>query len=385
VPKHHHYHHKDERRKQPRGRSPVEGIAPADLIQEDFEALKASVVLRTNRFVEDLILMQSVEGHAHEGHGAFRGRRFVDMTLRDTVLALHRSPRAVAEARQRLIDGIVEWAKKSAAGSGSTRLTNEDQEPFLGMGMFRDLVVDPSDVLRGLYLGGRRDDVDVRARVEQQTGLRIGGGRCYLVDVQVMREMGLNGEALAHGDHENQIEEFKQRGMILECAPEDRSPEALSERIRFMYIRHRTGGGTSDDAAIVAAGLLYNRDAAIGVFLADAIDTFEKYVPLDRYCDQDDDLAAFVRTDFGDLNISDGEVDRLTALCAIPEETQAQVPDSSLRHLLAVDRRVDQCALESHLLFIQRKPYAPMEIAFEHVMNTEFYPWIEQQVREAKG
>jgi hypothetical protein len=371
--KKHHRHH-----------SPHPGIAPPDLIQEDFEALKALVILRTNRFVEDLILMQSVEGHAHEGHGEFRGQRFVDVTVRDTVKALHRSPRAVAEERQRLIDDVVEWAKGCIGGKAKARLTNDEEEPFLGVGMFRQLVVNPPDVLRGFYLGGLRDDVDVRARVEQSSGLHIGGGRCYLVDVQVMREMGLNGEGLAHGEHENQIAEYKRKGMILDCAPTEGSPEALSERIRYMYIRQRMGGGTSDDAAIVAAGLLYNRDVAIGCFLADAVDTLEKYVPLDRYCDQDDNLAAFIGSNFSDLKVSDSDLDRLTALCAVPEEMQAQVPDSSLRHMLAVDRRVDQCALESHLLFVERKPYAPMSIAFERVANATFYSWIEGRVRNAK-
>ena len=49
------------------------------------------------------------------------------------------------------------------------------------------------------------------------------------------------------------------------------------------------GPGQSDDAAIVTAGLLYNVDVALGVFLADAIDTLEKYVP--AYYDQDKALA----------------------------------------------------------------------------------------------
>lgn len=361
---------------------PLEGIPPADLIQEDFEALKASVVLRTNRFVEDLILMQSVEGHAHEGHGAFRGRRFVNTTLRDTVKALHRKPRAVAEQRQQLIDDIFDWARRCIDGNPKARLTDGDEEPFLGLGMFRHIVVDPGDILRGLYLGGLRDDVDVRAEVERERGVRIGGGRCYLVDVQVMREMGLDGEALSHGEHGHRIQEYRERGMILDACPPEGAPEVTAERIRYMYIRHRMGPGASDDAAIAAAGRIYNRDVAIGVFLSDAIDTLEKYVPLSRYCDQDGELSKFIDRNFADLNISRKEVHRLTYLSAVPEGMAGQVPDSSLRHLLAVDRRVDQCALESHILYIQDKPYAPMLVAFEQVLNTRFYSWLEQRMNE---
>jgi len=369
-------------RQRHRRHSPSEGVPPADLIQEDFEALKSSVVLRTNRFVEDLVLMQSVEGHAHEGHGAFRGHRYVNVTLRDTVKALHRSPGSVAEQRQRLIDDIVDWARRCIDGHTKTRLTDADEEPFFGLGMFRHIVIDPGDILRGLYLGGLRDDVDVRAEVEKEKGVRIGGGRCCLVDVQVMREMGLDGDMLSHGEHAHRIQEYRERGMILESCPADDSPEVSADRIRFMYIRHRAGGGTSDDAAMAAAGRIYNRDVAIGVFLADAIDTMEKYVPLAQYCDQDDGLAAFIDRNYADLHIRKEEVHRLVSLCAVPEDVHDQVPDSSLRHLLTVDRRVDQCALESHILYVQGKPYAPMHIAFEQVLNTRFYSWLEDRMNK---
>jgi len=186
---------------------------------------------------------------------------------------------------------------------------------------------------------------------------------------------------LPHGDQGGRIEEYREGGLLLPSCPPEGSPEVSAERIRYMYIRHRTGPGASDDAVVVAAGRIYNRDVAIGVFLSDAIDTLEKYVPLSRYCDQDDELSALIDRNYADLNISTEEVHRLTYLCVVPEGMEGQVPDSSLRHMLTVDRRVDQCALESHLLYVQSKPYAPMEIAFEHIMNTHFYSWVEDRMR----
>jgi len=56
------------------------------------------------------------------------------------------------------------------------------------------------------------------------------------------------------------------------------------------------GPGQSDDAAIVASGLLYNVDVALGVFLADAIDTLEKYVSI--YRDQDNNLARYIKENY---------------------------------------------------------------------------------------
>ena len=46
----------------------------------------------------------------------------------------------------------------------------------------------------------------------------------------------------------------------------------------YQYVRHRRGNGASDDTAIIAGGLLWSFGVGMGLFLADAIDTFEKYV-----------------------------------------------------------------------------------------------------------
>jgi hypothetical protein len=73
----------------------------------------------------------------------------------------------------------------------------------------------------------------------------------------------------------------------------------------------------------------------------------------------------------------------LTFLAAVPVERRDEVPDSSLRHLLRVDRRHDQCALESHLLYIQHRPYAPMVLAHEGIPNRKFYAYVEERLATA--
>jgi len=362
-------------------RSPRHGVAPASLIQEDFATLKARVVLRTTLDVEDLLLIQSIEGHAHEGHAAFAGRRFVNMTTAETVRALGRSPRAVAADRQELIDEIAAWVERALAGDGPPRLLDEDGEPILGMGLFRGRDVKAADVLRGLYLGGLRDDWEVRKEAEKRHGIHIGGGACYFVDVGVMEAMGLDGETLAKGEHDAEIEKYRSRGLIHDEPPDD----ATEQDLRYMYIRHRKGGGASDDGAMVAAGMLYGVDAAIGCFLADAIDTLEKFVPWARYGDQDSDLSRRIEEKFDGLGLTREDVYRLTAISAVPEDQTADVPDSSLRHFLAVDRKVDQTALESHLLFIEGAQYAPMTLAFERVPSERFYEWMPAQVARFQG
>jgi hypothetical protein len=344
-------------------------VAPVELVREDFQRLIASVSLRTTQLVEDMILMQSIEGHAHEGHGAFGGRRFVNTTIQDTVLALGRDPKAIAAQRQDLIDEIVDWTTRAVQGLAGNLLVSEEGDCLLDIGLFRQVEVDPTAVLKGLYLGGLRDNSQVRIEVEKRYGLSIGGGECALVDVAVMEGMGLDAEQLAHGEWQDRMEEFRQRGMIVEFTGDE------SRRLRYLYIRHRKGGGTSDDAAILAAGKLFGPSAALGAFLADAVDTFEKYVPLACYADQDDDLALWIEKHVPDIDPGREDLYKMTYLCAVPQGEQANVPDSSLRWMLTIDRKCDQTALESHLAYLQNRPYAPMLLAFERIQNRELYEW----------
>ena len=58
-----------------------------ELIRQDFELLSKSTELDVAKESEDAILMQSVEGHAHNGAGMFHKRRFVNITVTDIVTA----------------------------------------------------------------------------------------------------------------------------------------------------------------------------------------------------------------------------------------------------------------------------------------------------------
>src|SRR5439155_14790292 len=142
--------------------------------------------------------------------------------------------------------------------------------------------------------------------------------------------------------HGQEIERYRREGLIV-----DRPPTADSS-ISYQYIRFHAGPGASDDAAIVAGSLLFGGSVSAGVFLADAIDTIEKYVPADRYGDQDWELAKEIQRDYPGLGLTMDDVYALTHVARGAED--GSVPNSSLRHMLRVDRKVDQCAIEAHLL-----------------------------------
>lgn len=352
-------------------------VAPYELIQRDFRELDASVRLRTTWEVERLILVQSVQGHAHEGHCTFAGVRYPNTTIDDIARALRLDPKWVREERQTLIGEISEYADRAMVGSGVMSLTNSDGVGLLGSSLLRDLEVPAQDVLRGLYLGGLRDNSEVRADMEARYGITIGGGKCYLVNTRVMEDMGLDGEILAHGAHEDMIEYYRETGLIHADEGADNGD------LEYMYIRHRRGLGASDDAAIVAAGKLYGLGAAVGVFLADAIDTLEKYVPV--YSDQDYKLARKIEAQYADLGLTEGDARHLSFLSAIPNDASCDVPDSSLRHLLEIDRKYDISAIESHLLFVQEKRCPPIRIGNEEVSNEKFYSYVTRRMANSPG
>jgi hypothetical protein len=352
-------------------------VAPYELLARDFRHLDAADTLRTTWDIERLILIQSVQGHAHEGHATFAGRKYPNTSIDDISRSLRLDPAIVRSDRQKLIDEIVEYVDRVIQGEESPALANKDDKPLLGSSMFHNLKLPGRDVLRGIYLGGLRDDAEIRFEMEARYGITIGGGKCCLVDTKVLDDMRMDGETLAHGAHQDQIEGFRESGLIVA----DEGPD--SGDLEYMYIRYRRGLGASDDTAMVAAGLLYGLGTAVGCFLADAIDTLEKHVPV--FSDQDNNLARKVKAEYSALDVAESDVRHLAFLSAIPEHSNIDVPDSSLRHLMLVDRNHDLTAAESHMLYIQGKQFAAIRIAHEAVPNKDFYEYVKQKVLSSPG
>ncbi|MDP2913668.1 MAG: CBS domain-containing protein [Candidatus Omnitrophota bacterium] len=355
-------------------------IAPKELIEQDFRNLKSSERLCTAPKIEELIFMQSIEGRAHNGAGSFSNRFYTNTTIDDIVRALGRSPKAVKAKRQELIDEIREFVESAIADDPMDRLVTRSGRPLLGIQQFKERQVDYHEVLKGLYLGGLRDDPDIRKKAQEIYKINIGYGRCYTVNTKVMEDMGLDGEALAHHGHEDRISYYKSNGLIVS---DSRPKASVSKYIKYLYIRHHAGPGQSDDCAIVAGGLLYNVDVALGIFLADAIDTLDKYVP--AYSDQDKELARRIKVDYAFLDVGEEAVYELAYIAAIPEDKIDELPDSSLRYLLAIDDDTGQSTLETHLNFIEGKPFQPIAISYKRIFISGFYDFVTDKLKSVKG
>ena len=350
-------------------------IALAELIQQDFRNLKSSERLYTIPRIEDLVFMQSIEGRAHNGAGAFNKRFYVNTTVDDIVSALGRSPKVIKTKRQELIDEIFEFVVSAIEDDPRDRLVTKGGRPLLGIPQFKDRTVNYHDILKGLYLGGLRDNPEIRKKTQGLYGINIGYGKCYLVNSKIMEEMGLDGEILAHQEHEDRLNYYKSSGLIVDTTNTKRK---LPKHVKYMYIRHHVGPGQSDDAAMVTSGLLYNVDVALGVFLADAVDTLEKYVS--NYRDQDKEIAFYIKDNYHFLDLDEKDVYELAYLAAIPEDKVDAIPDSSLRYLLAIDQETGQSSFETHLNFIEGKPFLPMAISYKRIMVTVLYDFVREKL-----
>jgi hypothetical protein len=356
----------------------LHSVAPKEIIQADYELLKSYEHLDTTPDIEDLLFIQSLEGRAHNGAGAFENRTYVNTTIDDVVRALGLDPDEIKTKRQGIIDDILTFAQDVMNGEKHDKLINSNGEPILGIGLFRDRKVNARDVLRGLYLGGLRDNPDVRKEVEEKFKIKIGGGRCYVVDIKIMLEMHLDGEKLAEEAHEFKIDDYIRRGLIIGA-----EGEIDPKTQRYFYIRHRIGPGQSDDAAFIMSGILYNSDVALGVFLADAIDTLEKYAPI--YRDQDGNLSYQIARGFNGLKITLDDVYELISLATIPEPEEHMLPDSSLRYLLALDPRSQTCAFRNHLDFVEGNPVLPVPVSFKRILSTQFYEYINRRLLNVRN
>ncbi len=356
----------------------LHSVAPKELINADYELLRSYEHLDTTPQIEDLLFMQSLEGRSHNGAGTFENRTFVNTTIDDVVRALGRNPDEVKAKRQGIIDDILNYAQDAMDGEKRDKLINENGEPILGIHMFHDRRVNSRDVLRGLYLGGLRDNIEIRKEAEKVHRIKIGGGRCYIVDIKTMLAMNLDGEKLAEEAHEDKIEDYMRRGLIVST---EGVPDPKTQR--YFYIRHRIGPGQSDDAAFIMAGILYNPDVALGVFLADAIDTLEKYAPV--FKDQDGNLSFQIARGFHGLQITQEDVYELVSLSTIPESEEHMLPDSSLRYLLAIDPKSQSCAFRTHLDFIEGKPVVPLPVSFKRITSTQFYEYINRRLLNVRN
>lgn len=350
------------------------GVAPAELIVHDFREMDRKTQLATTWTLERTLIQIAVTSHAHEGHGVFRGRRYVDTTDDAVARALGLDPEAERRQRQTWIDDVRRYAERAIEREAPPFAVDGNGMPLLGISAFRWLRVEPDEVLKGLLIGGFRDARTWRQRAEAKYGTSIGYGQLHPVSLARMWEAGLNAERLARESNEESVDNWRSRGIIL--------PEGTPTGgdVQPLYVRYRTGPGASDDLAVLAAGRLYGLGAAVGAYLADAVDTLEKYAPV--VADQDEETAAMILARRPELAPSDDAITYYTFISSVPPGMESTVPDSTMRHFLQRDPTLGQSLLESHFLYVTGGPWSVQQTGRHPMMNnSELYEFLEARMR----
>ncbi|HUU26444.1 MAG TPA: hypothetical protein VM123_01405, partial [archaeon] len=266
------------------------------LAARDYLYLKNLPILAAAQILP-LLLPQSVWGRAQNGHGMFcddqgRALTFPDATIEDVILGLGSEElgmqnRLVKIQRQKLLENFEYFLLSSL---GKERIVfgsvgDEDDCPF-GISFLEGVSVDAHAFFKGFVLGGLMDNWKDRRRTVKHFSvtlrgepLILGGGESLLVNRERFFQVGLNEQLAADKIFTNQeLGKLRELEVIVPEEANRKRPKPVGT-----FFRRMAGPGVSDDAAIVYIGKTYGVDAMFGVLLADAADTYDKFV--DTYCE----------------------------------------------------------------------------------------------------
>ena len=246
-------------------------------VQEDLESMVSKVDLALDPTIWRILLVQSVVGHAQNGHCAFQGSEgnYKLASISDVIAAAGLNLHDTKERRQRIIDDVYNWVDRALDNKASRLVLNND--PLLGANFLRNYHVDLEATLKGMVLAGFMDNYQARADTVDHykttiTGrpLVIGGGETFLINAKKLAQIGIDYDFLASHEHNNEaLKLLEELGVIVK-------KKGGKRRIKSAYIRRMDGAGTSDDLAFIMVGKLYGR--MLGAFVVDAVDTYDKCV-----------------------------------------------------------------------------------------------------------
>jgi hypothetical protein len=346
-------------------------IAPYTAMKADVESMVEEFRFNISDDITPLLIIQSVAGHAQNGHTQFYTQPYPNTRMKDICLACDYDPQKVATARQDLIDRCAKWIFSEKK---SQKPSSEDGKPLFGINSF-DPRYEGADTLgmnkvrAGFVLGAYMDSWKLRDIVNNVYGTKLGGGESYLFDKDIFDMMGYNMLDFGVGDHDDeQIEKYKSIGLVID-------DPSKAENVTSYYIRRKVGRGVSDDFAVVSAMLKYGYDVGIGVFLADAVDTWDKYCSEPVLEGHDQRIAHQILEENPGI-VTPGDV--LTFIKDAHSIPKKYDPDSSQRYFLQIDPKTDQTCIESHVSFAMGLPFKKSIIGFNKKNNTDFYNHIKQ-------
>lgn len=357
------------------------------LAARDYLYLKTLPIL-TADWILPLLLPQSVCGRSQNGHGLFcddQGRPllFSDATIEDVISGIGSNElgiqgRLVKIQRQELLDSFEQFLLDSLDKKRITFSSAEDPEncPF-GVTFFAGVSVDPSLFFKGFILGGLMDDWKQRLKTARHFSvtlrgepLILGGGETLLVRKDRFLEVGLNEQTAANRAFtDEELDKLRELEVIVSEDFNRRRPKPVG-----IFFRRMLGLGVSDDAAIVYIGKTLGTDAMYGAMLADAADTYDKFLETYTEGGHDEKLVRMVSKKLKKSGIlpSDQEIRRMIYFSAKANYPAVDV-SSSHRRLIQIEPGARVPTFLNHVAFVEGRKPARIPMGYNRYDSEKFY------------
>lgn len=352
------------------------------LVRKDLKTIIGKWELDIEPHLLTVLLVQSILGHAQNGHCEFGGNKYPHATIPDVIRAAGLDTSQIKEIRQQLINDVYTWANLALSSKPPARLVLGGH-PLLGVGMLRNYHIEPVEVLRGMVLAGfmdnytyRQETVQCKPKTINGFDLIIGGGETYLVNVPQLYLAGLDFEFLANRAHdEKSLEYLRELEIIV---------DKLGKDVECAYIRRKEGLGTSDDLAFIMIGLKYGQierelgiSAMLGAFVCDAVDTYDKCVRYPIQGGFDEALALYIqdawRNEQGQLLVSTPEIHDVIYYSAKANNPKVSVSSSHRRFIEFSDAQELRPTIQAHIDFVEGNEPEEFMLGFEKTASGSFY------------
>lgn len=389
--------------------------------QQSYNHLMNKVRLAKPPQEEFRTLLGSIVGHSQQGHVGFHIKTahkdyryfYQNSHLHDIVVALDLDAAGIREDTHRQItnfseylhNGIDTLAKEGSFAQIPLRWNQKNLiekttgiEDFFSAEEFKQY-------LAGVYLGSVMDSSKHRLDSQKRSGLRMHLGSTAAIDLDGLASQHLSLSHLTSGGYKNRLglkkeapeayylDQLIRRGVI-------REPEGMydlipfSDDMRFEYIEFARGSGTSDDAAMIVAGLLKGKPALFGVDGIDQVDTLEKYSQYSINGGFDERIGEEIKQYYEGVLGQEFPVSRddINALIYSSSklENNNKKPSSSQRYFYQVKNGSAKMrrAIESHICFIdhfcgQKDLPRWQEISFDRMPNRKVYDSIVSSLKSA--
>ncbi|MBU0470225.1 MAG: hypothetical protein KKA62_06135 [Nanoarchaeota archaeon] len=394
-----------------------------ELCAEDLALAESSCRLPLSKQASQVLLGQTILGHAQEGHKCFQweGRRYPSATLSVIYAALGMDVDEVKRTRQNYINDFLECIE--LLKQDKINRLEVDGRPLFGIEFLRNIEIIPEYALKGITICGLMDSAEWRAKTLEEFGqrnikwwrknsegysyltaeerkeilhqqnllknkiddaeiLKMGYGETFLVNPYKMVLNGLLSlEDLADTEiSAEEIDRLKNRGVI---TTKDNPFREVA------YIRRKKGLGTSDDGAFIFTGKLYEKQgeeaaesAFWGGFIVDTADTYDKCVTSPVEGGYDEMAGRNLKTSLPDL-VSDEEIMKVIYHSAKGNIINHRLVSSSHKRLIQLVEAADPKipTIMHHLKFLHTNKFANFRVGFDKMPSHLFYGEIKDRCK----